>query len=485
MKFFAFCPSKRKAARVAQEFCGNRVAVGRFSVFAAASAFALFSMGEIAVVPRPASVKELGGRVSGPQPVSFSVDKTIPAEGYRLKVSKDGVSIASSGDAGRFYAEVTLRQLKDADGGYPCVEIEDAPRFPYRGAHLDVVRHFFDKETVKRFLDVMACHKLNRFHWHLTDSEGWRLPIPKYPQLTKKGPSYTEADILEIIAYAEKLHITIVPEIEMPGHSGAAVRALKWLRCDVRGKKNLPRGVGGTLCLGSERTVKFVEDVLDEVCRLFPGELIHIGGDEVYGPGWPRCGRCRARMAKEGAKTEQDFQALFTAQVSAYLAKKGRRAVGWDEIIHKGSVPDGAVVMSWRGKEGAIAAAEAGRDSILCPTSHCYFDYTQNLKGDKLDYFASRKKDRVVTLERAYSFDPLDGIPAGRTEHVLGGQFNNWTEKTAKESALQWKVWPRGCALAEVLWTQPGLKDFAGFKRRMSIHRKRLIDMGVNCAPLE
>lgn len=464
------------------------------AVLSAGAAF-----GEIAVIPRPVKVVEKEGFFKSgkssydevAKAAAFKEDASIPAEGYRLSVTPQGISIAASDAAGRFYAEQTLKQLGEPcrcpkrELHFPCVEIEDAPRFPYRGAHLDVVRHFFNKETVKRFLDMMAYHKLNRFHIHLTDSQGWRLPIPKYPQLTKKGPSYTEADILEIIAYAEKLHITIVPEIEMPGHSGAAVKALRWLRCDVPGKKKPPRGIGGTLCLGNERTIKFVEDVLDEVCRLFPGELIHIGGDEVYGPGWPCCSRCKARMAKEGAKTQQDYQAWFTAQVSAYLTKKGRRATGWDEIIHNGLVPEGAVVMSWRGKEGAIAAAKAGRDTILSPTSHCYLDYRQNLKGDNRRYLGLNKKDTFVTLEKAYSFNPLEDIPAEHAKHVLGGQFNNWTEYTATEADLQWKVWPRGCALAEVFWSPADGNNFEDFKRRMKKHRERLVAMRVNCATLQ
>ena len=463
---------------------GNNLLRAAVAATAVAGMVAGSALAEIAVIPRPKSVVEkAGASVPAETRIEYRIDKSIPAEGYVLEVSDGKISIASSDEAGKFYAEITLLQLKTKDG-YPRVKIEDSPRFPYRGAHLDVVRHFFDKETVKRFLGMMAYHKLNRFHWHLTDTEGWRFPVPKYPQLTKKGPSYTEADIREIIAYAEKLNITIVPEIELPGHSGAAVKALKWLRCDVRGKK-IPRGVGGTLCLGSERTIKFVEDVLDEVCRLFPGELIHIGGDEVYGPGWPCCSKCKVRMAKEGAKTEQDYQALFTAQVSAYLAKKGRRATGWDEIIHNGSVPEGAVVMSWRGKEGAIAAAKAGRDTILSPTTHCYLDYRQDLKGDNRKYLGLKKKDRSVTLEKAYSFNPLEDIPETQAKHVLGAQFNNWTEYTATEADLQWKAWPRGCALAEVFWSPAGLRDFADFTRRMEIHRQRLIDNGINCATLK
>ena len=222
-----------------------------------------------AIVPRPAKMKETGGFVAPTSNISYSVDSAIPAEGYRLKVSKDGISIASSDAAGRFYAETTLRQLESTNG-YPCVEIEDAPRFGYRGVHLDVSRHFFGKKDVMNFLDVMAYHKFNVFHWHLTDSQGWRLPVAKYPQLTAKGPAYTESDIREIVAHAAKLHITIVPEVDVPGHSGAAIRAFPAFRCKVSRKDKRVRNAGGVFCLGSDDSIRFIKDVMDELCRLFP-----------------------------------------------------------------------------------------------------------------------------------------------------------------------------------------------------------------------
>ena len=435
-----------------------------------------------ALVPRPAKMKETGGFVAPTSNISYSVDSAIPAEGYRLKVSKDGISIASSDAAGRFYAETTLRQLESTNG-YPCVEIEDAPRFGYRGVHLDVSRHFFDKKAVMDFLDVMAYHKFNVFHWHLTDSQGWRLPVAKYPQLTAKGPAYTESDIREIVAHAAKLHITIVPEVDVPGHSGAAIRAFPAFRCEVSRKDKRVRNADCVFCLGSDDSIRFIKDVMDELCRLFPGKFIHIGGDEVSAPGWSECPKCRARMKALGISGQQAYQAWFTKEISDYLCRKGRRAVGWDEIVYEGSVPEGAVVMSWRGKEGAIAAAKAGCDAVMCPTSHCYFDYTQLLPGDSHAYFGSAKRGMATTLEEAYSYNPLEDIPPEAAHHVLGGQCNNWTERTAKVADLQWKLWPRGCAMAEVYWSSADVRDFADFSKRMAVHRERLLKMGVNCAP--
>ena len=437
------------------------------------------ALADIAVVPRPKSVVEkAGASVPAETPIEYSVDTSIPAEGYVLEVSDDKISIASSDEAGKFYAETTLRQLKTKDG-YPRVKIEDSPRFSYRGIHLDVSRHFFGKNSVKRLLDTMAEHKFNVFHWHLTDSQGWRFPVPKYPQLTAKGPAYTQSDIREIVEYAAKLHITIVPEIDVPGHSAAALNKFRKFRCWTKDKKT--RHV---FCLGNDDAIQFIKDVMDELCRQFPGNLIHIGGDEVTPP-WKLCSLCRKRMDSLGIKTNQEYQAWFTKMLAEYLASKGRRAVGWDEIVFNGSAPGGAVVMSWRGKEGGIAAAAAGSECVMCPTSHCYFDYTQRLPGDTHRYFGKAERGMATSLEEAYSYNPLEGIPANQTKFVLGGQCNNWTEYTATEKDLQWKLWPRACAMAEVYWSPAELRDFADFSRRMEIHRQRLIDGGVNCARLK
>lgn len=457
----------------------KRLLRAAFAATAVAGMAAGGALAEIAVVPRPKSVVEVpGANVPADTRIEYHVDKSIPEEGYVLDTSNGGISIASSGEEGRFYAEMTLRQLK-TDGGYPRVKIEDSPRFPYRGVHLDVARHFFGKDSVKRLLKTMAEHKFNVFHIHLTDSQGWRFPMPKYPGLTAKGPAYTESDIREIVEYAAKLHITVVPEIDLPGHSGAALAKFRKFRCWTKDKK-----ARHVFCLGNDDAIKFIKDVMDELCRQFPGKLIHIGGDEVS-PAWKSCSLCRKRMDSLGVKTNQEYQAWFTKMLSEYLASKGRRAVGWDEIVFNGSAPGGAIVMSWRGKEGGVAAAAAGSECIMCPTSHCYFDYTQLLPGDKLHYFGKVKRGMATSLEEAYSYNPLEGIPPEQAKFVLGGQCNNWTECTATEKDLQWKLWPRAAAMAEVFWSPAELRDFSDFTRRMEIHRQRLINEGVNCARLK
>lgn len=453
-------------------------------------------------------------------------DASLPPEGYRLMVTTGGVSVASADAAGAFYARQTLKQLAACDGktcSFPCLEIEDAPAYRWRGVHLDEVRHFFGKENVKRILDLMAYHKLNVFHWHLTDDEGWRLEIPKYPELTKRGavrPNswkrggkphkvngrniidrnteaygpyfYTAADVREILAYAEARHIRVVPEIELPGHAGAAATAYPELVCKPEGVRERiwDAGWGNTIdvfCVGNDETVRFLEGVLDYVCELFPSKVIHIGGDECPRTRWKECPKCQARMKAEGMKDINELQAWMTRHFASYLEKKGRRIMGWDEIL-SGDVPQSAIGMSWRTSQkngtgdkltSGAEGARRGHDMVMTPHLLCYYDYRQDLPDDPFQYIGGH-----VSLEKAYSFDPCDGVADDAKPHVLGGQCNNWTEFTWNEHDLAWKMWPRTCAMAEVLWTAPMPRDFWDFFKRMEIHRKRLITMGVNCAPL-
>ena len=431
-----------------------------------------------------------------------SSDLSLPKEGYRISISeKGGISVSCSDNAGAFYALQTLRQLSVPANGrlvFPCCEIKDFPRFGWRGVQLDDSRHFFGKAAVKRIIDQMSAHKLNVFHWHLTDNGGWRLPVPKYPKLTTVaatrrfskdhkvvadrfedgvyGPfSYTRDEIAEVIAYAKERFVRVVPEVDMPGHSIALIRAYPEFGCvGSRG--------GAELCVGDDHVLDMVKDVLDEVVELFPDEVVHIGGDEVIMDNWKSCPKCQARMKEHCLKTEKDLLAWFVGEVAAHLKRRGRRAVWWSEIPLDGNVPGDGIVMAWRDAQEGRDAVAAGHEAIMCPHKSCYFDYTPCLRDDFAPYpwFT-----HPLPLEKAYAYDPVDGIPAERQRLVLGGQCCNWTEYTCNETELQWKMWPRTCATAEVFWSTAEKRDFADFRRRMETHRHRLIESGVNCAPLE
>ena len=471
----------------------------------------------VALVPQPQKVTELGGETAN-MAVTRVTDAALPAEGYRLKVTPDGVTVASSDAAGAFYAEQTLEQLrvkgKDGKASLPLVEIEDAPRYRWRGVHVDDCRHFFGKETLKKTLDVMARHKLNVLHWHLTEDQGWRLDIPGYPELVKYGATrpasvshgsrkqtngipygpyfYTEADVREILAHAAARHVKVVPEIELPGHVFAALAAYPEFACFPEHlAKRTPRVAWGiekdVLCLGNDRAIKFMEDVLEYVCRLFPSDVVHIGGDECPSVMWKTCPKCQARIRAEGMKDEHDLQPWATRHFVEFLAKRGKRALGWDEYL-LGDVPKDAIGMSWRAGGGGAGhkfltpreCVERGHDMVMTPRTHCYLDYGQGLADDPFEYIGGR-----VTLEQSYALDPCEGIPEGLRGHILGGQGNNWSEYTWNECDLEWKMWPRMCALAEVFWTGEARPGFADFRARMGTHRKRLLAWHVNCAPVE
>ena len=460
----------------------------------------------------------------------FETDVAVPKEGYRLSVTTDGIKVVSSDEAGRFYALATLKQLVEADGkdgaNLQCVEIEDAPRYSWRGFHLDECRHFFGKETVKSILDLMARYKLNRFHWHLTEDQGWRIDVPGYPELVKYGAVrsasprhgvmaytgtkedadklngvkygpyyYTEADLREIVAYAADRHIQIVPEIELPGHVYAALAAYPQFACNP---ENLaarePRLVWGieedVLCLGNDEAIKFMENVLDWVCKVFPGDVIHIGGDECPQERWKTCPKCQERIKKEGLGDHHGLQPWLTRHFVKFLSDRGKRTIGWDEYL-LGDIPKSAIGMSWRedcdggaGHElvSGAAAAKRGHDVVMTPCSYCYLDYRQGIKVDPFFYFNFGGK---VTLERCYSFDPCAGVPDDAKAHILGGQGNNWTEYTWNEYDLAWKAWPRMLALAEVFWLGEAKPGFGDFKARAAAERRWLVRHGVNCAPLE
>ena len=482
-----------------------------------------------AIMPAPRKLVEKEGvftcKGSAAKVAAFETDSSIPKEGYRISVTASGIKITSSDAAGRFYALETLKQLESqAKGGtkVPCVEIEDSPRYQWRGFHLDECRHFFGKEVVKEIFDLMARYKLNRFHWHLTEDQGWRIDVPGYPELVKYGavrPAsvkhgkkavkgnkadadtlngvkygpyfYTEADLREIVAYAKERHIQIVPEIELPGHVYAALAAYPQYACYPENlAARIPRLVWGiekdVLCIGNDEAIKFMENILDYVCKIFPGDVIHIGGDECPQVRWQTCPKCQARIKAEGLKDHHDLQPWITRHFVKFLEARGKRALGWDEYL-LGDIPKSAIGMSWReSRSGAghalvsgAAAAKRGHDVVMTPCSYCYLDYGQGLKDDPFFYIGGK-----VTLERCYSFNPCAGVPDDAKAHILGGQGNNWTEYTWNEYDLAWKAWPRMLALSEVFWLGEAKPGFADFLKRAEVHRSWLIRHGVNCAPL-
>jgi hexosaminidase len=424
-------------------------------------------------------------------------------EGYLLDVGSNGILIRAAAPAGLFYGIQTLRQLlpaaieRPAVSGQarswtiPCVSVEDRPRFAWRGAMLDCSRHFFPKEFVKRWIDILALHKLNTFHWHLTDDQGWRIEIKKYPRLTEvgawrvdredkpwnarepqkpgeaatSGGFYTQDDIREIVAYAASRFVTIVPEIEMPGHAKAALTAYPGFSC-TGGPFTVPPGgywpITDVFCPGNDGTFGFLEDVLAEVVELFPGPFVHIGGDEVDKTEWKRCPKCQARMKAEGLKDELELQSYFTRRIERILNAKGKHLVGWDEILEGGIAPQ-ATVMSWRGTEGGIAAARAGHDVVMSPTSHCYFDYYQ---GDP--NYEPLGIGGYVPLRKVYAFDPVpEVLTEAEAAHILGGQANLWTEYVPDGKHAEYLVLPRLAALAEVVWTPKARRSWDDFASRV------------------
>lgn len=482
-----------------------------------------------ALVPAPRKFVRMPGAYRAPDAyvsrewIAYSRDEDLPPEGYRIRVAADGVSIAASGADGERRAEATLRQLGGEKTRYansdamtagdcgeplvlPCCEIEDWPEYRWRGIHLDEGRHFFGKETVKHVLDMMAYHKLNVFHWHLTEDQGWRIAIDRYPRLAthasvrpsspeflsvgnsqnteKYGPFfYSKDDVREVVAYAAARGIEVVPEIEFPGHIRAALAAYPEFSCRGDGLPRVPSCIWGVeddvLCVGNDAALKFVEDVLDEVVGLFPGKYIHIGGDECPTVRWKECPKCRARAKELGIGVEK-LQGWVTSRFSAYLEKKGRHVIGWDEIAEC-DIPASTRVMSWRGPEHGIAAARKGHDVVLCP-GVCYLNRAPGVEGDP--FTPSDRPSSAATLEKVYALDLSAGFPNELKGRIIGSQGCFWSERIWGRFDLDWKMWPRAAALAEVLWTAPAHKDFRDFSERIRGHRERLVKMGVNAAPL-
>ena len=413
------------------------------------------------------------------------------AEGYRLEVSPGPlIRITGAKAAGLFYGGQTLRQLLPAaiyattpqasvNWKVPCCHIEDQPRFRWRGLLLDDCRYFFGKEYVMRMIDRMAVHKLNTLQWHLADDQGWRIEIKKYPKLTeigawrnetmgdgqRYGGFYTQDEIREVVAYAARRHVNIVPEIEMPGHSLAVLTAYPELSCSggpfqVRTTWGIEESV---YCAGNDATFVFLRNVLDELLALFPSPYIHVGGAECPKVHWKECPKCQARIRSEGLKDEEELQGYFTRTIHNYLASKGRRPVGWDEIL-AANVPPNATVMSWRGMDGARKAAELDHDYVATPKTHCYLNYPTIR----------------ISLEKAYSFDPIpDTLSEAQQARCLGLQGNMWSEYTSTAADLDRQVWPRLCALAEAAWTPKPMRDWKDFTNRVARHAARLDALGI------
>ena len=419
------------------------------------------------------------------------------AEAYRIEVGADGIRIDGASEAGVFYGIQTLRKAMPVEPRarvvVPAATIYDFPRFAYRGAHFDVSRHVFSVREVKRFIDMLALHNINRFHWHLTDDQGWRIEIKAYPELTTVGATrpetvighnsgkydgtphggfYTQDEVRDIVAYAAERHITVIPEIDLPGHMQAALAAYPELGC-TGGPYEVWKiwGISDhVLCAGNDKVLKFIDDVLAEVVELFPSEYIHVGGDECPKVRWKSCPKCQARIRALGLKSdakhsaEERLQSYIISYAERLLNAKGRRIIGWDEILEGGLAPN-ATVHSWRGIEGGVEAARQGHDVIMSPTSFFYFDYYQTKDTQN----EPEAIGGYVPVEKVYSFDPNlpELLTADQARHIIGVQANLWTEYIPTFAQVEYMELPRMAALAEVQWMQPEQKDFADFKRRL------------------
>lgn len=440
-------------------------------------------------------------------PISFHkvlFDTLMPPEWYQLDVRPDGIEVTASSEAGLYRGSRTLIQLLEQSretGSIPCLTITDHPRFAWRGMHLDVCRHFFPVEFVKKYIDLLARYKMNRFHWHLTDDQGWRIEIKKHPKLTeiggwRKGSQigpysrreydsipyggfYTQDEIREVVAYAKARHINVVPEIEMPGHALAALAAYPHLGC-TGGPYEVNKGWGvfeDVFCAGNDSTFAMLEDVLTEVMELFPSEIIHIGGDECPKESWKKCPKCQSRMKAEGLKDEHELQSYFIQRMEKFVNAKGRKIIGWDEILEGGLAPN-AAVMSWRGTEGGIAAAKQKHNVVMCPGSHCYFDHYQ---GDPAN--EPLAIGGFTTLQKVYGYEPVPKeLTAEEGKYILGAQGNIWTEYILTPEHVEYMAVPRMLALAEVLWTPQEKRNEADFIKRLEKEFPRLEEMKVNAS---
>ncbi len=444
--------------------------------------------------------------------IQFKLDDNLKPEGYVLTVSKEGITIKASTDQGAFYAVQTLRQLmpvsiengtfSEDEINIQAVTVKDQPQFKYRGMHLDVARHMFSVDFIKKYIDALSMLKMNTFHWHLTDDQGWRIEIKKYPKLQevsayrdetlvghysdqphqfdgkRYGGYYTQEEVKEIVQYAKARFVTVIPEIEMPGHAQAAIAAYPELGCTDEPVEVAKKwGVFEEIYCPNQKTFAFLEDVLDEVLELFPSKYIHVGGDEAPKTRWKNCVHCQGLIKKEGLKDEHHLQSYFITKMEAYLNSKGRQIIGWDEILEGGLAPN-ATVMSWRGTNGAVEAAKSGHNVVMTPTSHCYFDYYQSENED-----APLAIGGFLPLEKVYGFNPIpEELTTEESKYVLGAQGNIWTEYIPTEKHLEYMAFPRMLALSEVVWSKLKHKDYKDFVSRLENFHQRLDALDINYA---
>lgn len=444
--------------------------------------------------------------------ISLTISAGMPEEGYKLIVDDNGVAINASTEAGLFYGVQTFAQLLSGEEkSIPFVTIDDQPRFAYRGLHLDVGRHMFPLDFIKKYIDLMARHKFNRFHWHLTEDQGWRIEIKKFPRLQevaayrdetviglastrtrnekhdfdgkRYGGFYSQDEIREVIQYAADRYITVIPEIELPGHAMASLAAYPSLGCTEGPYKTATTwGIfPDVYCAGKEETFAFLEGVIDEVITLFPSQYIHIGGDEVFNKyfrtSWENCPHCKKRMKAEGLKDPHELQSYFIRRIEKYVNSKGRTIIGWDEILEGGLAPN-ATVMSWRGEAGGIAAAKQNHDVIMSPENWFYLDHAQDTSaGEPLTHAG------FTPLQEVYSYDPVPPqLTADEAKHILGAQGNVWTEYMKTPEHVEYMTYPRACAIAEITWSPKENRSYDDFLNRMKAHTERLKTWNVNYA---
>jgi hexosaminidase len=448
--------------------------------------------------------------------IVVTANKDANSENYSIVIMEDGIGINGS-NKGLVYAFQTLQQIfaQSKDNKIPCCTITDSPRFAYRGMHLDVARHFQPISFVKKYLDYMAMYKFNAFHWHLTDDQGWRIQIKKYPKLTsiggwrngtiigrypgtdntnqKYGGFYTQEEIIELVRYAADRNITVIPEIEMPGHASAAIAAYPELSCFPNEPTKIPNqfistasknnagklvqetwGVFEDVFVPTDYTFNFLQDVLDEVMPLFPGKYIHIGGDECPKESWKRSGFCKKLIKEKGLKDEHELQSYFIQRIEKYINSKGKNIIGWDEILEGGLAPN-ATVMSWRGEKGGIEAAKQKHNVIMTPGSHCYFDHSQSRNEDSVTIGG------YTSVEKVYAYEPIPKeLTADEAKYVLGAQANVWTEYITNSSKVEYMIFPRMLALSEVLWSDTVGRSWEEFEQRLIEQMKKLRSERIN-----
>jgi hexosaminidase len=433
-------------------------------------------------------------------------NKSISAEAYTISIKSSNIVISSTSAQGLFNGLQTLRQLlpvkfektnsNPINWNVPCQTITDFPRFSYRGMHLDVCRHFFDKDYVEKFIDMMAMFKFNRFHWHLTEDQGWRIEIKKYPKLTsigafrtecdgsKYGGFYTQDDIREVVKYASDRFIEVIPEIEMPGHAVAALAAYPQFSCSGGPfKVETTWGVfHDVYCAGNDSVFTFLQNVLDEIIPLFPSKYIHIGGDECPKTRWQRCIKCQKRMQDEGLADEHALQAYFIRRIEKYLQPKGKNIIGWEEVL-EGGVNASATIMSWRSKNTEIKAVKEGHQVIMSPRKFTYLNYPQ---GETTEELVALGKSKLLPLQKVYEFEP---VPSELTNQearlILGGQGCVWTEYIETPEKLEYLVFPRALALCEVLWSSSANRNTTFFNQKVLTHLDRLKNYGINFRPMQ